>query len=192
MNLQECRKWCAAAHGQQGYGNTSVDDGGMDGYHPYSFHLRQVEQVALRFGFRDVSIRKACWGHDVLEDTGKTVADLLDAGFTAYEVALIHAVTDGKGATRKERKREAYRKIRLTPGAVVVKLCDRIANVEHALSTGSERKYELYTREMSEFRKKLYDPADASVAAMWQHLEWLFSAQARSLLFGTLHCCHAG
>lgn len=189
MNLQEVRRWCAAAHGNQGYGNTSVDDGGMDGYHPYSFHLRKTEQVALRFGFRDISIRKACWGHDVLEDTGKTIGDLLAAGFTPYEVALIWAVTDGDGATRHERKLEAYRKIRQTPGAVIVKLCDRIANLEHAIQAGSERKFKLYKREMREFEAKLRDRSDTRVAAMWEHLNWLFTAEAHSRLWGTLRCC---
>jgi (p)ppGpp synthase/HD superfamily hydrolase len=189
MNLKEARNWCAAAHGNQGYGNTSVDDGGMDGFHPYKFHLRKTEEVALRFGFRDSSIRKACWGHDVIEDRGKTCADLLYAGFAPYEVALIWAVTDGKGKTRRERKHTAYRKIRRTPGAIIVKLCDRIANVEHAVQAGSERKYELYKREMVEFEQYLRDRDDLTVAPMWEHLEWLFTEDAKTKLWATVKCC---
>jgi (p)ppGpp synthase/HD superfamily hydrolase len=190
MNLQQTRKWCAAAHGNQGYGNTSVDDGGMDGYHPYSFHLRKTEQVALRFGFRSSSIRKACWGHDVVEDAGKTLVDLLNAGFTPYDVALIWAVTDGEAETRHQRKLMAYRKILQTPGSIIVKLCDRIANVEHAVVAGSSRKYELYKREMVEFEAILRDRSDKTVEPMWNYLAWLFTDEAKTQLWRTVKCCH--
>lgn len=190
MNLKEARKWCSAAHGKQGYGYTSIDDGGMDGAHPYSFHLREVELVALRFGFRNSSIRKACWGHDVLEDTKKKIRNLISAGFTPYEVALMFAVTDGKGKTRYLRKLVAYRRIRKTPGAIIVKLCDRIANVEHAIKTGYTRKYNLYKREMRSFERHLRDRNDAVVAAMWEHLTWLFTDEAKHTMWSTLSCCH--
>jgi hypothetical protein len=189
MNLKQTRIWCAAAHGTQGYGSTIKDDGGMDGAHPYGFHLRKVEEVALRFGFRDISIRKACWGHDVLEDTDKTISDLLAAGFTPYEVALIFAVTDGKGKTRHVRKLKAYRKIKKTPGSVIVKLCDRIANVEHSVLAGYDRKYKLYKREMKGFESHLRDRSDSAAEPMWQYLSWLFSEEAKTKMWGTLICC---
>lgn len=195
MNLRQTRKWCAAAHGNQGYGNTSIDDGGMDGYHPYSFHLCQCELVALRFGIRSISIRKAIWGHDVVEDTGKTICELLEAGFTPYEAGMVDAVSDGKGETRHERKLGAYRKIRRTPDAVIVKLCDRIGNVEHAIQAGSKRKYKLYKRELRGFVAALRNRCpltgyQTEVNAMWEHLIWLFTEEAKSKLWGTLKCCH--
>src|SRR5215471_11565659 len=196
MNLKQARQWCAAAHGNQGYGNTRTDDGGMDGFHPYSFHLNQGEQLLLRFGIRSISIRKAFWGHDVVEDTGKTICDLLNAGYTTYEAALVDAVTDGKGATRHERKLEAYRKIRNTPNAILLKLADRIVNFEHALRAGSKRKYDLYKGEMSGFvaglcnRSPVTRGFEANVEAMWKYLLWVASDEARAQHWGTLQCCH--
>ncbi len=192
MNLKQARIFCTKAHGSQGYGSTSVDDGGMDGFHPYSYHLRQVEQFAIAFGFgNDFSIRKAAWGHDVLEDTKTTKPDLLRAGFSLYEVALIDAVTDGIAPTRHERKLEAYRKINLTPNAVIVKLCDRIANVSHALKAGEDRKYNLYVEEQTLFEASLKNclADDVRVKAMWRYLHFLFSDKAKAKYHRTAHCC---
>ncbi|GEM_PF-519814 len=196
MNLKNTRKWCAAAHGTQGYGNTATDDGGMDGFHPYRFHLDKTEQVAVRFGFRKAyGIRKGCQMHDVFEDTKKTRQDALAAGFDPYEIGLAWACTDGHADNRHERKLEAYRKIRLTPDAVIVKLCDRIANLEHAILVGYTRKVNLYLDEMEEFERHLkgapvsnpeYQP---KVDALWARLHWLFSEEARNKLWGTRHCC---
>ncbi len=173
------------------YGNTATDDGGMDGFHPYEMHLAETAAVAQRFGVLNPSILAACWGHDVLEDTDKTIEDLLRAGFDPYEVALIWACTDGDAPTRSERKLEAYRKIRRVPGAVVVKLCDRIANVEHALCSANERKYKVYAAEMAEFDWSLNDipSADPTIWRLWAHLRWLFTEEARQALWGTRACC---
>jgi hypothetical protein len=45
---------------------------------------------------------------------------------------IIYAVTNDKGKNRKERAGvKYYEGIRKTPGAVFVKLCDRIANVQY-------------------------------------------------------------
>ncbi len=191
MNLRETRKWCATAHRNQRYGGTQTDDGGMDGSHPYPVHLREVEAVAIRFGFRKCySIRKACWAHDVIEDTGKTRLDLLTAGFSSYEVSLVWAVTDGKGRTRHQRKLVSHRKIRRTPDAIIVKLCDRIANVEHSMQSGYLRKYEMYKQEHAEFQQHLRDRNDARVTAMWEHLDWLFSDEGKRRIWGTRKCCN--
>ncbi|MBS2004134.1 MAG: hypothetical protein JST44_21695 [Cyanobacteria bacterium SZAS LIN-5] len=191
MNLQAKQEYCANAHGDQKYGNTATDDGGMDGYHPYSVHLAETAAVARRFGVRNLAILTACWGHDMLEDTDKTIEDLLKAGFNPYEVALIWACTDGDADTRAERKFQAYRKIRMVYGAVIVKLCDRIANVEHAAVSGYQRKYELYRDEMPEFEWSLRDlqTEDETVRHLWKHLNWLFSVEARDKLWATRKCC---
>lgn len=191
MNLQSKQEYLAIAHGDQCYGNTATDDGGMDGYHPYRVHLAETAAVAQRFGVTNPAILIACWGHDVLEDTDTTLEDLLHAGFDPYEVTLMWACTDGDGGTRAERKAEAYSKIRVVPGAVTVKLCDRIANVEHGIKAGYERKYELYRHELPEFERSLRDlqPEDETVQQLWQHLNWLFTEEARETLWATTRCC---
>lgn len=191
MNQQEKQAYCATAHGEQRYGNTATDDGGMDGFHPYHVHLAETAAIAVRFGVENTAILTACWGHDVLEDTDKTIHDLLLAGFNPYEVALIWACTDGDADTRAERKQQAYSKIQIVYGAVIVKLCDRIANIEHAMVAGYLRKYELYKAEMAEFERALrnLEAEDETVRRLWQHTHWLFSTEAREQLWATESCC---
>ena len=198
MKLKKTKQWCTAAHGTQGYGNTATDDGGMDGFHSYDFHLNCTDQVARRFRLvlvwhlgvdRYFDIRKGCWGHDVLEDTEKTYQDLLDDGFAPSVALLIVACTDGQGATRHERKLEAYAKLQNAPDAIIIKLCDRIANVEHALKTGYRRKLELYRSEMADFEAALHPHSSPAAEPLWKHLTWWFTEEARLLHWDTLDCC---
>jgi len=146
-----------------------------DNYLPYEFHLRMVVNVFNRFahllddekdyftdstsiidesGQMKITLRNAsevaCWGHDLIEYTRVTYNDVKDAlGQEAVEI--IYAVTNEKGKTRKERANSKYYSgIRETKGAVFVKLCDRIANVEYSKMTGS-RMFEMYKKENYDF-----------------------------------------
>ena len=161
MNLQQTRQWCARAHGDQKYGQ-----------HRYSYHLEGVEAVALRFGFREPKIRKACWAHDVLEDTSFTAEDMLAAGFEPEVVEIALAVTDEPGADRHERKLKTYPKIKRTPGAVLVKLFDRIFNAEESLKN-NPGKLDTYRLEHAEFEEYLRDPSDVTAVILWEHLQCL-------------------
>jgi len=93
---------------------------------------------------------KAVWGHDLIEDCRVSYNDVknqLDEG----AADIIYAVTNDKGKNRKERAGvKYYEGIRNTPGAVFVKLCDRIANVQYGKMTKS-RMFEMYKKENSEF-----------------------------------------
>ena len=147
-----------------------------DTYLPYEFHLRMVNQVAQDFRHLlddtkdyytgepiinpiiQVSLVKACmlatWGHDLIEDTRVSYNDVKEQ--LGQEAAdIIYAVTNEKGKTRKERANEMYYEgIRNTPGAVFVKLCDRIANVQYSKMTGS-RMFEMYKKENRSFVRSL-------------------------------------
>jgi (p)ppGpp synthase/HD superfamily hydrolase len=147
-----------------------------DTYLPYEFHLRMVANVGLQYSdlldadkdyytgepivnpTQQVSLRSACllacWGHDLIEDCRVSYNDVKDA--LGQEVAdIIYAVSNEKGKTRKERANDKYYEgIRYTPGAVFVKLCDRIANVQYSKMTGS-RMFEMYKKENVEFTKAL-------------------------------------
>lgn len=154
-----------------------------DDYLPYEFHLRMVVQVYNEFKdllpkmmytheeeihrgswetFDDTLkvIELACWGHDLIEDTRVSfndVKDVLDKFSTnGSPVAdIIYSVTNEKGKSRKERANDKYYEgIRNTPGAVFVKLCDRIANVQYSKLTKS-RQYEMYKKENEDFMIKL-------------------------------------
>jgi (p)ppGpp synthase/HD superfamily hydrolase len=157
-------KWCIKQH---------TDTNHMyDTYLPYEFHLRMVNHVAHQFqhlldnevdyftGKREISrvgddtetLREVCliatWGHDLIEDTRVSYNDVKSQlGQAAADI--IYAVTNEKGKKRKERANDKYYAgIRSTPGAVFVKLCDRIANVQYSKMTGS-RMFEMYREEKS-------------------------------------------
>jgi (p)ppGpp synthase/HD superfamily hydrolase len=142
-----------------------------DDYIPYKFHLRMVAQTAEKFihlvpnmndgeeSFHD-QIILAAWGHDLIEDTRVSYNDVKEVlGFGAAEI--IYACTNEKGKNRKERANDKYYEgIRNTPGAVFVKLCDRIANVQYSKLTSS-RMFEMYKKELDSFVVKLgYDDSN--------------------------------
>lgn len=179
MTLRAVMKWCTMAHGNQMYERKGIK-GGTRNLH-YSFHLRGVDKVAIRFGFgRRLSIRKVCWAHDVLEDTNFTAIDMIDAGFTPFEVAMVDACTDGEGKTRRQRKQRVYRLIPLIPPAVFPKLFDRTFNLEYSILQGNERMYRTYKREHPEFKRRLCDPNDAQAAPIWAHLDRLLTPAGKA------------
>jgi len=151
-----------------------------DTYLPYEFHLRMVHNVGKQFKHllddtkdyftgetyrgpkqEQITLRDtcllACWGHDLIEDTRVSYNDV-KTHLGQESADIIYAVTNEKGRNRKERGNEKYYEgIRNTPGAVFVKLCDRIANVQYSKMTGS-RMFEMYKKENDEFIVKLgYD-----------------------------------
>jgi (p)ppGpp synthase/HD superfamily hydrolase len=146
-------------------------------YLPYEFHLRMVNQVAQDFNhllddtkdyftgekYRgpmqgQVTLMDACfratWGHDLIEDCRVSYNDVKEQ--LGQEAAdIIYAVTNEKGKNRKERANDKYYEgIRNTPGAVFVKLCDRIANVQYSKMTKS-RMFEMYKKENDDFIVRL-------------------------------------
>jgi len=162
-----------------------------DNYLPCEFHLRMAYDVYEDFKYLlddtkdyfsgeemlkprvtgQVSLREACsiavYGHDLLEDTRVSYNDIRSV--LGQEAAdIIYAVTTEKGKTRKERANQKYYMgIRETPGAVFVKLCDRIANVRYSKMTKS-RMFEMYQREQEAFEKALGRYTD------YKHLEPMF------------------
>jgi (p)ppGpp synthase/HD superfamily hydrolase len=130
-----------------------------DRYLPYEFHLRMVNNVYEDFQhLLDEELNdycgKAVWAHDTIEDTRVSYNDVKNQ--LGDEVAdIVYAVTNDKGKNRKERAGDRYYEgIRNTPGAVFVKLCDRIANVQYGKMTKS-RMFEMYKKENPEFIRQL-------------------------------------
>ena len=150
------------AHGSQKYGNR-----------PYVSHLVRVVETLHQFGVVTEELETAGWLHDVVEDTATTL-DTLRLEFGDRVADLVHAVTTEPGPTREDRNLLTYPKIRATPGATVLKLCDRIANVETCWETRS-RKLFMYHREYPGFRSALCDDADHQSLAVWEHLDQLLA-----------------
>jgi guanosine-3',5'-bis(diphosphate) 3'-pyrophosphohydrolase len=156
ISLPEARAWCIAAHGKQTYGDRA-----------YSFHLDAVLAILERFNVANSYNRYAAYGHDVLEDTKKKLLDMLLAGFPLRAALLCWLVTDKSGATREERKSRTYPFIALWQEAVILKLADRIANVERG------EKVEMYCLEYTQFRVALYNPRHRKARELWAHLDHL-------------------
>ena len=156
--VYRAKKFAVKYHGDQKYG----------GEFPYAIHLQAVESVLLRFGIFDVDLRAAAWLHDTLEDTTARYEDI-ETLFNARVAGAVSAVTEPKGGNRAWRHEQTYPKIRLSPDAVVVKLADRIANVE---SGGSLN--DMYRKEYPAFKRALYRDNDAEhILSMWSYLDTL-------------------
>ena len=156
------RNFAVIAHGDQQYGSR-----------PYVVHLTAVRAVLADFGFGRSAFGTAAWLHDVLEDTQVT-AEQVELAFGSSVTKLVWAVT-GVGQNRKERNECAYGRIEEFPRAVILKLADRIANVEACRRTNDHR-LEMYIKEYPGFKRRLerlgrlIAEADL-VARMWDRLD---------------------
>ena len=167
MTHEEKIQWCIAQHH-----NTNHF---YDKYLPYEFHLRMVVSVAKDFAYLQQHWNQtelACYGHDLIEDTRVSYNDCTDV--LGKEVAnIIYAVTNEKGRTRKERANNFYYAgIMDTEGALFVKLCDRIANVQYSKMTKS-RQFEMYKKENDNFIYCLSPLAELDKMA--EYLQLLFN-----------------
>lgn len=164
--VQTAREYASSRHAQV---NHHYDD------KPYAFHLEMVASFASRYigeyaPDRQARILAACWCHDLIEDARETYNDV--KAVVGPEVAeLAYALTNEKGRNRAERANDRYYAgIRETQDATLVKVCDRLANLQYSIDTGS-RLAGIYAKEYPNFRQKLYQPNQ--YAAAWADLEAL-------------------
>lgn len=146
------------AHRKQRYGTFS-----------YGYHLHDVYTILTDFGVTNRTLLAAAYLHDILEDTDTTTEEL-SLEFGKDVAALVVAVTDEKGyPNRKETKAATYPKIRAAGAkAVLLKLADRLANIESGL--GDESKFlEMYRKEHADFRAALYVPGENE--DLWDAIE---------------------
>ena len=176
-------EWCIQKHAETNHF--------YDGELPYGFHLKKVAGVAKRYrnlipkitDSNDLNydiIIFACFGHDLSEDARQTYNDIQFAlakyaniTTVGYEAVgdIIKACTQWNGGEdRAERMPDwLYKLIRNTPGAVFVKLCDRIANVEHAIYMDSSH-LKKHIKEYPEFIDHLQLENDSPYTPMIKHL----------------------
>ncbi|AUX23250.1 uncharacterized protein SOCEGT47_037730 [Sorangium cellulosum] len=129
---------------------------------PYVVHLAQVRAVLSAYGYGG-ALGVAAWLHDTVEDTDTTPEEIA-ARFGEEVATLVWAVT-GTGESRKERNRSAYEKIRKHPQAAILKLADRIANVEASREHPDKRA--MYRDEHEAFERALAGLGDPR---MWARL----------------------
>lgn len=162
-DLYFAKRLATLAHHHQKYGD-----------HPYTYHLEQVANTLLYFGFTDIKLQVAAWLHDIIEDTHINYYDI-KYSFGEDIAQLVDAVTNSEGASRRERNKATYLKIAKDKEALILKLADRISNVEFSVLSGDL--FKMYKKEWDGFLQALYDPSeeDERVNKMWAHLKRLFT-----------------
>lgn len=140
--------------------------------YPYGFHIRQVVKIAEELGY-DESIIVASALHDTLEDTELSYNDLKKA-FGEEVAEIVYSVTDELGRNRNERKLKTYPKIKANWKATVVKICDRIANMQQSKDYNKEL-FEIYQNEHEIFCKSIMskDHPQAETSKAWHKLNKL-------------------
>ena len=138
----------------------------------YIFHIENVVNVLERFGIIDRDLVIAAYLHDTVEDTQASFK-LIEKYFGEEVMHLVNAVTNEQGVNRKERNLKTYQKLSKNPKAILVKLADRIANVEQAIEKKNESFIKMYRKEFPAFKYALYEVSDPRAYKMWEHLEKL-------------------
>lgn len=103
---------------------------------PYINHpIQVVHLLADVGGITDIEILQAGMLHDTVEDT-KTTPEEIEARFGATVRSLVMEVTDDKSLEKQERKRIQIEKApNLSPGAKVIKIADKIANLADLIAS---------------------------------------------------------
>lgn len=161
--IARARSFAVWAHGTQTYGNNL----------PYSYHLDSVHGVAARFD-PALEVLLAAYLHDVVEDTHVSIGAIEDV-FGADVAKLVAAVTNAPGPNRHARHILTYPKIRAAgPNAVLLKLCDRIANVNACGLFGNTRLLKMYVDEHRGFYEALADTVTDDNDKAWTVLRQAF------------------
>jgi (p)ppGpp synthase/HD superfamily hydrolase len=157
--IKKAREFSLKAHNTQVYGDI----------YPYFKHLEDVYNILIKFGFteeHDLDILTAAFLHDTIEDTQVSFSDLKRA-FDENIAEIVYCMSDELGRTRKEKKEKTYPKIRSNPKSVILKVADRIANVEFSRTQDSGH-IKMYRSEFKDFEYhlRIYRQIDS----MWEHL----------------------
>lgn len=154
-HYKEARMVAVKAHSNQSY----------DEIFPYEKHIDDVVDVIKRFGYSGKYI-VAAYLHDTIEDDGISYNDV-KKHFSVEIAEMVYCVTDELGRNRKEKKEKTLPKTASNSDAIIVKLADRIANIEHG------GKIDMYAKEYDEFKGALYSNTPIDGKAMWIHLDKL-------------------
>ncbi len=143
--LSAARTYALVMHGAQMYG-----------MQPYSHHLDAVAATLAPYG---VQAQIIGYLHDVVEDTGATVADV-QSRFGGDVAACVSLLTDEPGESRKERKSKTYAKLAKVMGpeelALIVKTADRLSNVRACVADAHDDLFSLYRSEHAVFKASAF------------------------------------
>lgn len=200
--LIKVKHFALSAHGAQKYGDL-----------PYEVHLEKCLEVSHRLvtdamlqeaGVSREQLQTAVWLHDVVEDCSgydkkgvrrdDWMVSLIASQFGTLISNMVWAVSDAPGETRKAKKWGTIQrpgpmhKLRDRTDAILVKLIDRIANVEASLASSeklpqhrqNKKMLATYREEQADLRKLRKSGA---VETLWDHLEELLVPAAGSETF---------
>lgn len=153
--FKKAKNAAVRAHGYQAY----------DEIFSYEFHLDAVDAVLIRFSF-GWKYRIAGQLHDIIED-GALSYNKIKRHFGEEIAEIVYCVTDELGRNRKEKKEKTLPKTASNADAIIIKLADRIANIEHG------GKIDMYKKEYDEFKKWLHPESNPIAQPMWDRLEEL-------------------
>lgn len=156
-DYKEARMVAVKLHASQSY----------DEIFPYEKHLDDVADVLTRFGFFGKYI-VAAYLHDGIED-GAISYNKIKKRFGLEVAEMVYCVTDELGRDRKEKKQKTLPKTASNPSAIVLKLGDRIANIEHG------GKIDMYAKEYQEFKGALFLNTPEDAKPMWDYLDTLLN-----------------
>lgn len=116
----------------------------------YINHPLLMACQAHAFGIRNDALLAAILLHDVVEDTGVTKEDLPFSDEVKEIVGLV-SFSVPEGMTKKEAKKEYYKRISQNGEACVVKIIDRCNNVSTMAGSFTKAKLVEYIEETEEF-----------------------------------------
>lgn len=140
----------------------------MYGARPYTHHLQAVEELLRRWGVDEEDMLIAAWLHDIVEDCPEISLKHIEEMFGPRVAELVDAVTNEPGPNRAARHALTHPKTRTVPGAVLLKLADRLANVANGRAHGGIF-VGMYAKEHETFKRALYTPGEWE--AQWTELE---------------------
>jgi guanosine-3',5'-bis(diphosphate) 3'-pyrophosphohydrolase len=152
---KEARMVAEKAHANQSY----------DKIFPYTKHTDDVVEVLKRYGYSGKYI-VAGHLHDTIEDDALSYK-AIKTHFGIEVAEMVYCVTDEQGRDREEKKRKTLPKTASNPDAIIIKLADRIANLEHG------GKIDMYAKEYVAFKEALYNNTPTDAKIMWDDLEKL-------------------
>lgn len=146
------KSWATLRHYGQEYG---------DGL-PFVYHLNMVADYVDAWTCHNADLMAAAWLHDVVEDTDTTVGDV-DKIFGSHIASVVDFCTDQPGHNRAERKDKTHERIARSLDAQIVKVADRMANVESCIRFQQRDLGKMYVKEWPAFRVGIYNPVLADV-----------------------------
>jgi (p)ppGpp synthase/HD superfamily hydrolase len=159
----------------------------MYGIFPYMKHVHDVidafteaydlSDFDSNFEENEYELKIACALHDCIEDGHLSYNDIKKE-FGKNVAEIVYAVTDELGRNRKERKQKTYKKIKDNVYARVVKLCDRLANIESSAYHRPD-KLKMYKKEMLDFERAIRSSSELKIETyLWERIyETLDKAQ---------------